>query len=194
MKTVLIKYLVCCSFALVLVGCVGRNFVRPAPGDFVLGKTTMSEITARFGTPFNKAELQKNGQKVVVLNYAFATHDWGSLKPAREQSFSFYQDKLVGYGFWSSFKNDNTDFDGTKVAQLKTNVTTRVEVEQLLGPPGARCIYPVTPNQEEEEISYLYRQTRGVPFGVKIYTKSLFVIFNRQGIVRDVEYKEVGEK
>jgi hypothetical protein len=37
-------------------------------------------------------------------------------------------------------------------------------------------------------------QTRGVPFGVKIYQQSLILTVDRDGIVTDVEYTESGER
>lgn len=185
---------VMCIPASLLIGCAGTNFIRPKHSELVLGTTTANEIRSRFGNPYNKAQVQKNGETVQVLNYAFATMDWGSLKPARAESFFFWQDKLVGYTYSSSFKDDNTDFDGTKVSQIQQNVSNRSNVEQLLGPPGGKSIYPLVRARDEHGVSYLYSQTRSVPFGVKIYRKSLEVTFNARDVVTDIEFSEGGEK
>jgi hypothetical protein len=194
MKIIPLSSMTCLLVSLIAVGCAGRNFTRPATSNFELGKTTMREITNQFGKPLNKAEVYENGVKAMVIDYGFMTMDWGSLKPMRLQKFFFCQDKLVGYQFSSSFKSDSTDFDGTKVSQIQTNVSTRAEVEKLLGPAGGRCIHPLVAQEDEAGIVYLYSQTRGVPFGVKTYTKSLLVTFNRQDIVTHVKYTEAGEK
>jgi hypothetical protein len=55
----------------------------------------------------------------------------------RSQGFYFFEDKLAGYEFVSTWKDDLTDFDGAKVADIKNGSSTRAEVIRLIGTPGA---------------------------------------------------------
>jgi len=123
-----------------------------------------------------------------------ARKDAGQLVPTRGQGFYFLDDKLTGYDFSSSWKEDQTNFDGAKVPEIKKGVSTRPEVLKLMGRPGGQYAYPMIPNQNEQADVYLYAETRGGPFNVKFYQKMLVVTYDQRGVVSNVDYQEVGQK
>jgi hypothetical protein len=53
-----------------MAGCAGRDFTRPAPESLVLGKTTYAEINARFGSPYRESTLIKNEKTLRMASYA----------------------------------------------------------------------------------------------------------------------------
>jgi len=53
--------------------------------------------------------------------------------------FEFWNDRLVGYNFLSSFNEDPSDFNATKIADIEKGKTTRAEIIQRLGPPTGPC-------------------------------------------------------
>jgi outer membrane protein assembly factor BamE (lipoprotein component of BamABCDE complex) len=199
MKSSVVKFAVI-SFALFLAGCAGTKFVRLADDSLVLGQTTQEQIRARLGTPYREGEITKNGQQLQTLSYAYSSSSAGGgadafgITPARSQGFIFLKDKLVGYEFASSYKEDSTNFDSEKIPQIKTGVSTRSDVVRLLGNPGGKYIYPLIADTNDEATNYMYMQTRGTAINLKSYQKLLVVTFNAQGVVTNVEYTESGEK
>jgi len=186
------------SLGVLLTGCAGTNFVRMADDAMILGQTTSDQIAARLGAPYREGVVTKNNQQIKTSSYAYASTGGeaaaAGVTAARSQGFYFFSNKLVGYEFTSSWKEDSTNFDGGKVPQIKKGESTRSDVVRLLGNPGGRYIYPVIPNNDEEAMNYMYNQTSGSAFNLKFYQKQLVVTFNRQGIVTNVEFAESGQK
>ena len=181
-----------------LTGCAGTNFVRPAEGEIVVGKSAPAEVTKKMGDPWQSGELMKNEQNLKVTKYAYAATGGASaypgVVPARAITFAFFNDKLVGQEFTSSFKEDLTDFDSNKVSQLVKGKTTKKEVVELFGKPTGEAIYPVIKGTKDYAYSYTYAQAKGTAFNMKFYSKSLVVSFNDAGIVSDVEYAVSGDQ
>lgn len=182
-------------------GCAGVGgsvFIRATDDTLRLGGTTENEIRQRMGSPYQESVTTSDGKQVKLIIYTYANTAGEALSteiiPARAQGFSFFEGKLVGYYFTSSWKEDHTNFDETKVSNIKKGITTRNEVEQLLGRPGGKFIYPITMNNDEEGFWYIYCQSKRFASNIKTNEKSLKVLFNREGIVRDVVYSESGEK
>ncbi len=86
-----------------------------------MGKTTEADLRQRFGDRYAHA--------------AGAASLVGGVTPARGQGFYFWNAVLVGHEFTSSFDEDKTDFDASKVQQIKSGETTEAEVLALLGKP-----------------------------------------------------------
>jgi outer membrane protein assembly factor BamE (lipoprotein component of BamABCDE complex) len=101
---------------------------------------------------------------------------------------------LVGTEFTSSFKQDGTDFDASKVSQIEKGKTTKAEVVRLLGPPSGEYVHPMTASPTERALVYLYSQTKGSAFNLQFYVKTLAVSYNEGGIVTNVEYSTQGKK
>lgn len=183
---------------ILVAGCAGRQFVRPQPEALVLGRTTHVEVFRQLGEPYQRGMSLKEGQTVMSISYAYSTatgtSGFGGVEPARAMQFHFVKDVLVGYEFTSSYKEDLTDFDDSKIAQIKKGQTTRAEVEQLLGRPEGIYAYPMIKNTSERALVYLYIQTRTALFSVKVNVKKLLVAFDRDEVVTDVEFTTSGER
>jgi outer membrane protein assembly factor BamE (lipoprotein component of BamABCDE complex) len=194
------KTILLASAWILLTGCAGTNFVRVPDSTLVLGQTSSDQIKASLGSPRQEGVITKNGQPITTFSYVYAQSMGGDAAaddviPVRCQSFFFFNDKLVGYNFASSWKDDCTDFDSSKVSEVKKGVSTRSDVIGLLGAPSGKSIYPLVTKDGEDAVSYLYTQTTKTSLVIiKSYMKTLVVTFNQQGIVTDVEYTESGQK
>lgn len=179
--------------AILLTGCasVGTNFVRIPDNILVLGKTTKLEIISQLGPPAAEGTSTTiSGKKLEWIRYTYAytggvSVDEGRV-PARAQHLNFFENRLVGYGYISSFKTDATNFDHSKVPEIKTGISTRNDVQRLIGLPGGKSIYPLVINPDEDAVTYSYveKTESGTRF------KNLQVTFNKRGIVTDVVYKQ----
>lgn len=181
--------------ALLLTGCAGKNFVRPDSRSLSPGTATEQDVYQRMGKPYRTGEISKNGKEFKTASYAYANGGaslYGGVTPARSQGFYFYNGKLAGTEFTSSFKEDATDFNSSKIEQIKKGTTTRQEVAQLLGPAGGAYVYPLTASPEERADVYLYSQTKGSAFNLKVYTKTLLVTYDQRGVVSNIEYSTQG--
>lgn len=184
--------------AALLAGCAGTQFTRVAEDALTLGQTTEAQVRARLGEPYREGAVTKNNQQMKSLSYAYAsTGAEGAADgviAARSQGFYFHNGRLVGHEFISSWKEDSTDFDGAKAAQVRKGQSTLQDVQRLLGPPVGRYIHPMVAGAEEQAVSYLYSQTTGGAFNLKFFQKRLVVTANRQGVVTDVDFAESGTR
>ena len=186
------------GIALLMSGCAGSNFVRPEPGKFVLGKTTENELSKALGKPYRVGTVEKNGKTIKSLAYAYAnvggeTQHKG-VTGARSEGFYFFEGKLVGTEFSSSFKEDGTDFDETKAAKIEKGKSTRADVIQMLGPSGGEYMAPLIASPTDRALVYTYTQAKGSAFNMRIYTKTLVVSYEPGGVVTDSQYTAVGTK
>lgn len=185
-------------FCALLAGCAGTQFARIADDALVLGQTTEAQVRARLGEPYREGAVTKNNRQMKSLSYAYAnTGAEGAadgVVAARSQGFYFHDGRLVGHEFISSWKEDSTDFDGAKVAQVRKGQSTLQDVQRLFGPPVGRYIHPMVAGADEQAVSYLYSQTTGSAFNLKFFQKRLLVTANRQGVVTDVEFTESGNR
>lgn len=183
---------------LLLSGCAGKNFVRPSVDSIQLGKTTQTEISKRMGKPYAAGSMEKNGVMFNTASYAYANTGSSTLYPgvtgARSQGFYFHNGVVVGSEFTSSFKEDGTDFDESKLASIKKGETTVDNVVNLLGRPSGEFIFPLTASAQDKALVYLYMQTKGSAFNLRFYKKALTIAYNESGIVTDVHYVAEGNK
>ena len=182
-----------------LLGCAGKDFVRPDPATLKNGETTYAQVTERFGKPFAEGSTTKNEKTLKSISYAYASLGGRPAKegvvPARAMGLYFYNDTLVGYEFLSSWAEDSSDFDESKMNQIVKGSTTRAEVVQLLGKPSGFAIYPMIKAATGETAVYVYMEVRGGPLtGRKTFRKSLSVAFDDKGIVTDVDFTSTGTK
>jgi len=185
------------AFLFMLIGCAGKDFVRPSTDTFQLGKTTYSQVVQHMGEPRDTGVVEKNGKQITSIGYAYATvggePSESGVIPARVQSYLFHKNILVGQEFISSFKSDSSNFDETKIAAIKKGKTTRSEVIKILGQPTGTFIAPVVEESFVEAIGYAYTVVRGGPFsGMKTFTKVLRVSFDKDNVVTDVEFVSSG--
>jgi hypothetical protein len=182
-----------------LLGCGGKDFVRPSPDDFKLGQTTYAEVIQRMGEPRRTGDALKNGKTVKAVTYVYASKGGEPLEadviPARTLTYYFYNDTLIGEAFISSFKSDNSNFDDKQVESIKKGQTTRAEVIRLLGEPTATFIPPMIKETSGEAIGYTYQAVRGGLFsGIKSFIKVLRISFDDKGLVSDIEYTSSDNK
>lgn len=186
------------TLAIALSGCAGTNFKRPDPGALEVGKSTSSDVTRIMGAPLQTGELLKNNEKIRTVRYAYAegagTGRYPGVVPARALVFSTFSDLLVGQEFVSSFPEDATEFDETKVSAIVKGKSTRAEVLALLGRPNGEAIYPLIKSKAETGVVYSYSHAKGSVFNMKFYSKALIISFDANGVVTDLDYASSGEK
>jgi outer membrane protein assembly factor BamE (lipoprotein component of BamABCDE complex) len=184
--------------AWVLSGCAGTNFVRPDPSAFTPGQTTQQDVLKAMGKPYRTGTSTKNGKTYQTASYAYAHVGskalYEGVTPARGLGFYYLDGVLIGKEFSSSFRDDATDFDESKVAQIEKGRTTRDDVVRLLGPAGGEYIHPIIKNPRDRALVYLYSQTRGGPFNLRFYQKLLIVSYDESGVVTESEYSAAGTK
>lgn len=192
MKSVAMNIAIC--LGLVLTGCAGTNFVRVGDDALILGQTTDQEILGQLGPPYRQGAINKNGRQLKTVTYSYSSAAGkpaaAGVVPARSQGFYFFNSKLVGYEFTSSWEEDSTNFNSGKISQIKRGKSTRDDVVRLLGNPGGKYIYPIVSNSDQEAVNYLYNQVTGNAFNMKIYNKLLVVTFDKQKVVVDIDYSE----
>ncbi len=186
------------GLAVLAAGCAGTDFTRPAPETLVLGKTTYAEINARYGSPYREGSRLKNDKNVRQATYAYAATGGEPLvsgvTSARAMTYSFLDQVLVGHEFTSSFKSDHTDFDATRIPQIKKGETTRAQVIALLGPPTGSWIYPMVKNKDDQGLVWIYGQTRASGFSISVHQKLLVLTVSPAGTVTEVEFTASGER
>ena len=130
-------------FVVLLLSLPGSLFAATAfscldPSSVKLNETTRDEIEKANPYGYQSGSLSRNGETVEMITYT-QTSTRKSLAvakkvtPARAASFYFMDGVLVGYEFVSSFKEDHTDFDESKVSEITKGETTIEEVEGFLG-------------------------------------------------------------
>jgi hypothetical protein len=177
------------SLAAALLGCAGKDFVRPSTDALKLGQTTHAQVVQQFGQPRREGTVLKNDKTLKVLSYAYASIGGEALHSgvvaARGMTYYFYNDVLVGYGFISSWKEDNTDFDEKKVEMIVKGRSSRADVVALMGKPSGYYVYPMIKTEPSEAIVYNYVEAR---LDHTAHRKSLAVSFDSNDVVTEVEY------
>jgi len=185
--------------ALLLHACaVGTPFVRPAPGEIQLGKTTYNDLVARLGKPDSEKPLRMNEQMTRLINYSYIG-ETESAKAAnsmggRELSYLIFENIVVAEHFMSSFASDHTDFDESKYRDIVKGKTRCEEVVATFGRPCIRAVYPVADKPGETAIGYSFRYMKRPLLQFKMFEKSLIVGCDANGVVMAVSYTESGDR
>jgi hypothetical protein len=175
-----------------LTGCAGTQFARVADPDLQLGSTTVAQIMAKLGKPFQEASGSSNGQPTRTLSYAYAGAGMQAkttgITPVKAQVFVFHNDRLVSYQYVANLKDDHTDFDDSKIKQIEQGKTSATQVRQLLGNPSGQSIYPMVKQPNSRGMSYEYTEMRGLTPSVK----KAKIVVDTAGMVLDVDYSTQG--
>ena len=176
--------------ALVVAGLclLGADFARPDPASFALGSTTEAEIRQRFGNPYGQTTSRVGGRVVTTLQYTYAEPRTGVI-PARAMTYSFYDGRLVGFDYSSSFGADETAFDEKVVKRIKRGETTRTEVLAIAGPPTGQFIYPTPQATVPGRRAYVYgysRSERLAPATLETANKVLTITFDDHDVVAEL--------
>ena len=177
-----------------MIGCAGTKFVRQTDEGVVIGQTTYSEIVARLGKPYQNGILTKNTRQMKTMSYAFASAlgdgDQEYVVPANSQVFYFYEDKLVGYEYASSWKADSTNFESDRISQIRINESTIEDIVSLFGEPRGKYSYPMIASEDGKAVNYFYTQVTSKFLSIKMLVKKLNITFDKNGKVIDYEFSE----
>lgn len=187
------------AFSIIVSGCAGKEFAKLEKNRLVFGSDTKESIIQKMGRPKSEGSLSKNGKLFETTGYIYG-NQWGDaayedVLPQRYQSFIFFENKLVGHEFSSSWATDPTDFNHFKVSKIEEGVTTIQEVFALFGKTGGEYIYPLVEEESKRAKVYLYSQIKITGFmSSSAYFKKLVIIYDDKGIVTDVDYSASGTK
>jgi hypothetical protein len=183
---------------LLVAGCAGTDFVRPDPESFRNGQTTYAQVIERMGKPWREGAEIKNEKTIKHIVYAYAAAGGKpvrpSVTPARAAGFYFHNDTLVGHEFISSWAEDHSDFDDSKVKDIAKGRTTRAQLVQAMGKPGGSYIFPMIKAEKGDAAVYAYAETSGGVFNMKFHRKVLIVTLDPAGVVADVDFSSSGER
>ena len=174
------------ALALMSGGCAssGRDLARPTPESLILGQTTLAEVIAKYGPPLGRTATSSDspvgsdaptGDKrpaglrpasvpgdIEILRYTYsqASRPGVVIGPAvvqgRALALSFWNSRLIYFGFTSSFNDATTDFDENKVSSFVRGQTSRADVIRELGRPSGEGIYPHVAREGTRMIAYQY--------------------------------------
>lgn len=174
----------------------GKAFARPDSSTLELGKLSEAEVRARFGEPQSLAWPLINGRTVKTLSYSYAESP-SDVKtvPVRVMVFMFADGILVGHQYLSSFSDDPTDFDETRVGQITRGQTTAAHVVDLIGRPAGEFIHPLAKATDGRAYVYNYSLTQTDAASGRLTTrvKTLIVNFDTAGVVSDVDLSMTGK-
>lgn len=142
----------------------GTDFTKPEDDKLAFGKTTKSEVIAMMGEPTRKQQVKRYGKDVDIIYYDYAKLGGEpAIKgetPERTEVFLFHEDLLVGTEYTSSFKDDSTWFDVSKVDSIKQGMSVD-EVIAIMGKPGGEYRYPAIYTSEGRALVYLFDEIKG---------------------------------
>ena len=194
------KKIVVLLSVLFLWGCAtgGEEFVKLESKQLVFGETTSIKVREVVGRPFQMGSINENGLRFETMAFAFS--DAGEeaatdevTAPARAQTFYFYEDKLVGTKFNSSFAADSTNYDDALVDEIKEGISTVGEVKHLFGEPDGERVFPLVKNKNEKAIVYAYSYIYGGVFNLRASAKELIVYYDAStGLVTSLEFEKQG--
>jgi hypothetical protein len=197
---------------LLLAGCgAGKNFTMPAKGTLQLGATTPEQAIAMLGEPVSKSSSTVASVETATLPPAPSLFTpvkvpghydslvylyvdtvgqqlvgaFAGVRPSRTLHLVFLDGKLISYTASSSFDNDSTNFDETKVAQLERGKTTQNDMTNLFGVPSGEAMFPMISAQHGHVAVYNFIQDNVTTR--EHATKFLAVYIDDSGIVRDFE-------
>jgi hypothetical protein len=97
------------------------------------------DIIHWLGKPYKENNVTKNGKQIKLITYcevgAIGSSDTTNVIPSRIRGFYFYENRLIGYDYASSWKKDNTDFNDLLIDQIKKGKSSFKDVTKLFGHP-----------------------------------------------------------
>jgi hypothetical protein len=175
-------FLILLVLSLMACAVSGKDFVRPSGELLQLGKTTEKQVIAAMGDPKSTGQGQRRGKTGKHLMYSYGAASGGEVL-YRAAYFYFVDEVLAGYQFTSSFPDESTDFDITKLGDIIEGQSTRENLEAILGPPSGEAMYPFSEDPEGRRIQYWFK-------GSKV-TKHAIIELDKNDVVQrfDVELK-----
>ncbi|HEY5909985.1 MAG TPA: hypothetical protein VJA21_05215 [Verrucomicrobiae bacterium] len=183
----------------VACGCasVGKDFKYQGAGSLELKQTRSSDYQALFGKP-NSVEMKETSEgKFELVRYLYAYADMGSAR-SRVLDMEFRDGTLNSYHYLSSFDKDKTTVNADQLKQIQRGVSKKEDVLQLLGKPHGKALCPSYDADFKDKCGkgaeiWLWTvmgkaSTFGVAYGGdQIEVHNIFVIFDKDGVVTEVE-------
>jgi hypothetical protein len=185
--------------AAALTGCAtGVPFTRP-PESFVrLGETTRAQVEARFGTPGREQSYRQDGLQAQFVDYTYSSDTETAKMPnslcIRSLTFALVDNVVFAELFVSSCVSDHTDFDERRAGDIVKGTTKCNDVIAMLGRPAYRAAHPVAKEKGGMDIGYRFMYPIRPLLQLNIYEKSLAVVCDAEGLVREVSFSEAGER
>jgi len=195
-------------------GCmpVGRDFARPTDATIRPGETSIGDVKKALGEPRTERAWSRNqgvlaggpndpppptpftaarvGGTITQLFYYYSWRLGESatpgVDPTRSLNLWFWNDKLVAFRGTSSFRNDGTNFDETRVATIEAWKSLQADVIERFGEPSGVAVYPATAQEDQRVL--IYQDFEWDTAKQQIRSKSLFVLVNALGVVEDVKF------
>jgi hypothetical protein len=171
-----------CLF-LALGGCTsrGKDFVRPDPNSLLLGQTTIADVIGKQGPPtsrvvrhgLNPAPSRQQADErdpafrpvsvagtieTLMYSYSYSAAPGIVVGPMSTRSrhlvLTFWNDRVIYYGFDSSFSQDSTHFDENKALSFVIGQSSQSDVIRELGPPSGEAVYPFIAKQGTRLLIY----------------------------------------
>jgi hypothetical protein len=180
---------------------VGVQFSRQITDGLIHNSTTKQDILSRMGNPVQKKREANEGFTFELIKYVYITGPiWEGLQRSKWQVFIFYNDVLVGHEYSSSFEEDSTYFNSKCLDNIIRQKTTNKDVNRMLGHASGKYVYPVNYGsrrltKNESADLYFYDQFKKINGIIStIHKKALVVIYDADGVVADVIYRETGNE
>jgi hypothetical protein len=191
-----------CMVALLTASCVnfGANYKYDNLSVLKLGELDSRNYVAQLGKPYStRTETTKDG-KYEFVTYFFAQPRMGKLC-FRSMDLEFKDGKLNAYKYVSSYEEDQTGLDDSKIDVIRKGIDklTRADVLSLAGKPDgeARCPSKMSDFKSRcdkaNEVWVWTAANKLHFFGHekgKLNTRSAYVLFGDGGKVSDVQTEE----
>jgi len=180
---------------LALAACTaGRNFEAPTSETAKLGQTTLTQFISLYGKPEREGSKVVNGEQIKDVVYVFvATRGpvlFGAKVDGRSLAASFWQEKLVGYQFVSSFSSDSTAFNEARVNEIERGEWTSDDAIKAFGKPHGEMIYPLVEENGGRQLQYIFMGSMGLYN--KPTQKVLSIEVDPKGIVSNFSLSTLG--
>jgi len=194
--------------AILSVGCTtqfGTQFNSTSAKQLKPGVSTRDELVSKVG-PIVKPEIvtikkdfgDKELANPVIVEFASyyfsdtqAPTSKADIRASRNASFMLTDSKVMSYRVSSTFTNESTDFDESKIAAIRKGITTESEAVALLGEPSGRALYPFAKDVGGSSISW-YNLSFNKATN-KIHSKLYVVYLDANHVVSDFDLK-ISEK
>lgn len=180
-QTIVLTLLVALATACTTTSKPSTNFDRPTGNLVKPGVTTENQVIATMGKPLESYYMirEEDGTKTKTIKYAYVEYPH-----YRGVLFSFIDNKLVSYIYWSDFPSDSTYFDMSKVDSFTEGISTRKNVEMALGEPSGESIYPFLRDPNRTAVHYM---SNYIPSGTKgRIIRGIQIEFDNNGVVQEI--------
>jgi hypothetical protein len=180
-----------------LAGCNATSPLSDKADSFKNGQDRYADVLLKMGRKAKEGTTLLNGKSIKTLYYSYASAfgqpsvDDGQVVKRRTQTFFFYDDVLVGHELMSTFAEDGTDFDESKLQRIVSGKTARDEVLKLMGKPAGYYIYPMVASPSDEAAVYTSTTIKAsAAYRPIINRKHAVVTFDKSGLVKDVQFTQ----